>query len=209
MFTGIVEEIGVVAGISKARAGACLKVKAGIIHSDAKVGDSIAVNGACLSVTEIKDNVLSFDVMQETLRITTLGNLKISSLVNLERSLKPDSRMGGHFVSGHIDYKGRIERIIKGSEGTGLKVSLPLDFSGFVVEKGSISLDGVSLTAAAVSKNDFTVYLIPHTLKITTLGNKKKSDYLNIETDLLAKYISKQSHKANLQEVLKKYNYIS
>ena len=204
MFTGIVEEIGIITGVTRDS----LKVKTQAVYSDAKIGDSIAVNGVCLSVTGIKGNVLGFDVMQETLKRTTLGDLKISAPVNLERSLKSDSRIGGHFVSGHVDYKGRIEQIIKGAEGTGFKISLPAEFSKFVAEKGSITLDGVSLTIAAVSRKDFIVYLIPHTLKITTLGKKKKGDLINIETDLLAKYLSNHTQKPNLREVLKKYNYI-
>ena len=204
MFTGIVEEIGIVTGAARDS----LNVKTQAVHSDAKIGDSIAVNGVCLSVTGIKGNVLSFDMMQETLRRTTLGDLKINAPVNLERSLKSDSRIGGHFVSGHVDYKARIEQIIKGARGTGFRISLPAEFSKFAAEKGSITLDGVSLTIAAVSGKDFTVYLIPHTLKITTLGKKKKGDSINVETDLLAKYLSRQTQKTDLEEVLKKYNYI-
>ena len=204
MFTGIVEEIGIITGVTKDS----LKVRAHAVHSDAKIGDSIAVNGVCLSIVEIKGNVLSFDVMEESLRRTTLGDLKINGQVNLERSLRADSRIGGHFVSGHIDYKGRIEQIIKGTEGTGFRISLPTEFSTLVAEKGSISLDGVSLTIAAVSRKDFTVYLIPHTLKVTTLGKRRKGDQLNVETDLLAKYIARQTQKPDLRDLLKKYNYI-
>lgn len=204
MFTGIVEEIGIVVGVGRAS----LKVKTQIAHSDAKIGDSISLNGVCLSVVEIKGNVLGFDVMEESLGRTTLGDLKINGQVNLETSLRADSRIGGHFVSGHIDYKGRIEQIIKGAEGTGFRISLPAEFSTLVAEKGSISLDGVSLTIAAVSRKDFTVYLIPHTLKVTTLGKRKKGDQLNVETDLLAKYIARQTQKPDLRDLLKKYNYI-
>jgi len=208
MFTGIVEEIGKVSAITKTRAGTLLKVKTKSICADAKLGDSVAINGVCLSVVEIKGDILSFDVIQETLSNTSLGDLKINDPLNLERSLKPDSRMGGHFVTGHIDYKGRIESMIKGSEGIGAKVSLPEEFSNFVVEKGSVALDGISLTVAEVERKNFTVYLIPHTLKVTTLGNKKKGDSLNIETDLLAKYIAKHVQKPTLESLLKKYQYI-
>jgi len=209
MFTGIVEEIGKVSAITKTRAGALLKVKTKSICADAKLGDSVAINGVCLSVVEIKGDILSFDVIQETLSNTSLGDLKINDPLNLERSLKPDSRMGGHFVTGHIDYKGKIESMIKGSEGIGVKIYLPEEFSNFVIKKGSVALDGISLTVAEVERKNFTVYLIPHTLKVTTLGNKKKGDSLNIETDLLAKYIAKHIQKPTLESLLKKYQYTS
>ena len=208
MFTGIVEELGTVSAINKTRAGVCLKIKAKTVSSDVKIGDSIAINGVCLSAVAVKGAVLSFDVIQETLKRTTLGQLKINNSVNLERSLKADSRMGGHFVTGHIDYTARIIDILKGSDGTGFKISLPAEFSRFVVEKGSISLDGISLTVADVAKETFTVYLIPHTLKVTTFGKKQKGDFLNVETDLLAKYLAKQTQKSSLENVLKKYNYM-
>ncbi|MDP8230833.1 MAG: riboflavin synthase [Candidatus Gorgyraea atricola] len=204
MFTGIIEEMGSVAGIARNR----LRIRGALVSSDAKIGDSIAINGTCLSVTDIKGEVLSFDAIQETLKRTTLGQLKINDPVNLERSLKADSRMGGHFVTGHIDYTARIIDILKGSGGTGFRISLSAEFSGFVVEKGSIALDGISLTVANVTRETFTVYLIPHTLKVTTFGKKKKGDFLNVETDLLAKYLAKQTQKPSLENVLKKYNYI-
>ena len=116
--------------------------------------------------------------------------------------------MGGHFVSGHIDYKGKIVDTIKGSEGTSFKISIPAEFSKFVVEKGSIALDGISLTVANIARETFTTCLIPHTLKVTTFGKKQKGDFLNVETDLLAKYLAKQTQKPSLENVLKKYNYI-
>lgn len=209
MFTGIVEEIGKVNSVSMTRSGICLSLKAGGISSGVKIGDSIAVNGACLSVTDIKKQELLFDVIQETLRRTDLGELKVNDPVNLERSLRADSRMDGHFVSGHIDYKGRVVELLKASEGTGFRISLPGEFSMFVAAKGSIAVDGVSLTVAEIKKECFTVYLIPHTLSATTLSNKKKGDSVNIETDLLAKYIAKQAKKPDLTTLLKKYNYIS
>ena len=200
--------MGIVTEINKTWTGICLKIKAPGITSDVKLGDSISISGVCLSVVDIKDNILSFDVIQETLRKTTLGSLKINELVNLERSLKAGSRIGGHFVCGHIDYKGRIDEILKGSEGVGFRVSLPDEFSKLVVRKGPIALDGVSLTVVNVARENFTVYLIPHTLKVTTLGKKKKGDSVNIEIDLLGKYIAKQMQKADLEDLLKKYEYI-
>jgi len=208
MFTGIIEEIGKIISINNSMRGASLKIKTDSISLDAKLGDSISVSGACLSVTDIKEKFLSFDVIKESLKRTTLSELKSNDLVNLERSLKADARLGGHFVSGHIDYKARIETILKGSEGTGFKVSLPAEFSNLVAEKGSIALDGVSLTVAKVEKNSFTVYLIPHTLKITTFSNKKKGDLLNVEIDILSKYLARHAQKTDLKNLLKKYQYI-
>ena len=208
MFTGIVEEIGKVRAINRTRAGILLKLHAQSVHLDAKLGDSVAINGACLSVTDIKKDILSFDVIRETLSRTTLGELKINDPVNLERSLRADSRLGGHFVSGHIDYKGKIINILRSSEGIGFKISLPLEFSKFLALKGSVAVDGVSLTVADLTMENFTVYLIPHTLKNTTLENKKRGDCVNIETDLLAKYLARQSQGPGLGNLLKKYNYI-
>ena len=209
MFTGIVEEIGAVKGISKSSTGAVLKIKTEKIYVDAKLGDSIAMNGACLSVIAVNINILSFDVIPETLKRTTLSDLKANDPVNLERSMKLDARIGGHFITGHIDYKGRINDIIKNQAGVGFNVSLPEEFSKFVVDKGSVALDGTSLTVAAVSKDNFTVYLIPHTFKNTALGIKKKGDFINVETDIIGKYAAKDSVKASdFQDILKEYGYM-
>jgi riboflavin synthase len=148
MFTGIIEEIGIVKSINKADAGALLSVKAEKVIADTKIGDSISVNGSCLSAIEISGNVVSFDIMPETLKKTTLGSLRSNDPVNLERSAKIDARIGGHFVTGHVDYKARINSIIKNRAGMGFSVFLPEEFSKFVVEKGSVALDGASLTVA-------------------------------------------------------------
>ena len=209
MFTGIIEEIGVVKGINKSSSGAVLKIKTEKIHVDVKLGDSIAVNGACLSVTAVNINILSFDVIPETLKRTTLTGLKANDPVNLERSVKADARIGGHFITGHIDYKGRIDDIIKNQTSIGFNVSLPSEFSKFVVGKGSVALDGASLTIATVSKDNFTVYLIPHTFRNTTFGMKKKGDFINVETDIIGKYVAKDKVKASdFQDILKEYGYM-
>jgi len=209
MFTGIIEEIGAVKGISKSSTGAVLRIKTENIHVDAKLGDSIAVNGACLSVTAINMNILSFDVIPETLKKTTLADLKANDPVNLERSAKLDARIGGHLITGHIDYKGRINDIIKTHASIGFNVSLPKEFSKFVVDKGSVALDGTSLTVALVSKDNFIVYLIPHTFKNTAFGIKKKGDFINVETDIIGKYAAKDSVKASdFQDILKEYGYM-
>ncbi|MFA4991703.1 MAG: riboflavin synthase [Candidatus Omnitrophota bacterium] len=209
MFTGIIEEIGRVVRAENKTVGLMLAIKAEKVCQGAGLGDSVAVNGACLTITDIKKDVLSFDVMAETIDKTTLGGLKADDPVNLERAMKADSRMGGHLVAGHVDYRARIIEIINGPKGVSFKVFLPGEFSRLVVDKGSVALDGVSLTVAEASKGYFTVYLIPHTLKATTFGNKRKGDYLNVETDIVGKYIAKQAAKEdNLEDKLKEYGYI-
>lgn len=209
MFTGIIEEVGVVKGISRTGAGALLKIKADKVYSDAEIGHSICVNGSCLSVTEISGNILSFDVIPETLKRTTIAHLKINDPVNLERSMKADARIGGHFLTGHVDYKGTIADMSRKSDGVGLKISLPKEYAAFLVEKGSVGLDGVSLTAASVTKEDFTVYLIPQTLKSTTFSAKKKGDFINVETDIIGKYVAKDRAKAgDFKDILKEYGYM-
>jgi len=208
MFTGIIEEVGAVKGINRTAAGALLKIQASKVHCDAKIGDSICVNGSCLSITQISGNILSFDVIPETLKRTTLAGLKTNDTVNLERSMKVDTRIGGHFVMGHVDYKATIADIFKKSDGVGFKISLPKEYTAFLVEKGSVSLDGVSLTVASVTKEDFTVYLIPQTLKSTTFAEKKKGDFINVETDIIGKYAAKDRAKAgNFKDILKEYGY--
>ena len=157
----------------------------------------------CLSVVGIKGTVLSFDIIQETLSRTNLGALKTYDCVNVELSLRADSKIGGHFVTGHIDYAGKVIEVLKGPEGFGFKISMPDEYSKFIAEKGSIAVDGVSLTIAGVSRDSFTVYLIPHTLKNTTLGSMKRGSPLNIETDILAKYLSKQAPRPSLESLQK------
>ena len=208
MFTGIVEEIGLIRQINKTRTGISLKLNASNVSTEARLGDSIAINGVCLTVADKKDNILTFDVIQETLSRTNLGELRVNDSVNLEKSLRADSRISGHFVSGHIDYKARIDEVLKHPESRGLRVSLPAEFSNLIVPKGSVAVDGVSLTVAEVSTEGFIVYLIPHTLKATTLDKKKEGDSVNVEIDLLAKYLAKYIQKPNLQDLLKKYKYI-
>ena len=209
MFTGIIEEVGIVRGVNKTGAGALLKIKTEKICADVKVGDSICVNGACLSIVDISSSILSFDVIPETLKRTTLIDLKANDPVNLERSVKADARIGGHFITGHVDYKARINDLIQKSESAGFKITLPEGFSRFVVEKGSVALDGVSLTVAILSKEDFTVYLIPHTLRTTTFYRKKKGDFINVETDIIGKYVARDKAKASdFKDILKEYGYM-
>jgi len=187
MFTGIVEELGQVQGVSRQGQLSCLEIKAGIAAEDVKIGDSIAVNGACLTVTKIKDDFLTFDVMPETLKLTNLGLLKNKDKVNLERALKVGDRISGHFVSGHIDCSGAIRN--KGFIGGNLvfEIAIPVQFMKYIVLKGSIAVDGISLTVSAKKTGTFSVSIIPHTLKNTTLSFKGPSSKVNIEFDLLLK----------------------
>jgi riboflavin synthase len=209
MFTGIIEEVGIVKGINKTEIGALLKIRAEKACPDSKIGDSICVNGSCLSIIGISGDILSFDTIPETLKRTTLAQLKINDPVNLERSMKADTRIGGHFLTGHVDYKGTVIDMTRKREGVGFKISLPKEYANFVVEKGSVGLDGVSLTVAGITKEDFTVYLIPQTLKSTTFSTKKKGDFVNVETDIIGKYVAKDKIKASdFKDILKEYGYM-
>jgi len=187
MFSGIVEELGEVQGIWRRGAVSIIEIKAAKVLEDTKVGDSIAVDGVCLTVTGIRNESLSFEVIPETLKVTTLGRLKISKRVNLERSLKVGDRVSGHFVNGHIDCIGIIRRKRYKTGNLGFEIAVPANLLRYILPKGSIALDGISLTVAEKSYNTFTVYIIPHTLKNTTLSFKGSSDRLNVEFDILVK----------------------
>jgi riboflavin synthase len=189
MFTGIVKELGIVRGLSGLGNIYKLSVEARDIVEGLKIGDSVAVNGACLTLTGKNRNVLEFDVMAESVRRTALGKLGAQDAVNLEDALKAGSPIGGHFVTGHIDCIGRIRQITRRSHEVSIEISFPEEYRPLVVEKGSITLDGISLTVGKVSGNCVTVYIIPHTLEITTLGKKRTGDEMNIEFDLIGKYV--------------------
>lgn len=187
MFTGIVEELGRVKKIAHRVGAIFLEVNAKKTLLDTKVGGSIAINGVCLTVVAIGDNSFSFEVMHQTLKSTNLGLFKIGQAVNLERSLKVGDRISGHFVSGHIDCLGLVRRKTLRNGSVGFEISVPSDFMRYCLPKGSVSLDGVSLTLAGTGASTFSVYIIPHTLKNTTLSFKGPSDKLNVEFDILAK----------------------
>ena len=196
MFSGIIEEIGIVEKIAEKKNLSVLAVRAQRVLKGVKPGSSISVNGVCLTVTAIKRGILSFDVMQESLIKTTLGALKPKSQVNLERALKANSRIDGHFVTGHVDAVGVIKANVTKANYAELRIHHMKDFKKHIVPKGSICLDGVSLTVGEVKQDYFSVYLIPFTRKCTVLGMKKEGDAVNIETDILAKYIlNKNSSK--------------
>lgn len=195
MFNGIVEEVGSIAAIVHQRNLTVLKVRARKIVPGTKNGDSIAIDGVCLTVTGKNKNILAFDLMRETIETTTLKDLQRGHKINLERALLVGGRISGHFVTGHIDCVGCIENKKEEPNYTELFISLPNELSKYIVPKGSVCLDGVSLTVGKVKKGLFSVYLIPFTRRITTLGTKKKGDAINIEVDILAKYILNTKRK--------------
>lgn len=183
MFTGIVEELGEVAGMRRIGRNSLLEVKAASVCADAKAGDSIAVNGVCLTVFKKQNNVLSFEVMPQTLRVSNLGSLRLKDKVNLERSLKVGDRVSGHFVYGHIDCLGTIRRksFVRGN--LCFDIAVPSGFISGISLRGSIAVDGISLTVQDKKSNCFCVYVIPHTYKNTTLGFRRASDRVNLELD--------------------------
>ena len=190
MFTGIIEELGIVQNLTAAKNLATLYVKAsGKVTQGLKLGHSVAVNGVCLTVVGIKSNIMAFEIMRESLDKTTLGDLKPKDGVNLERALKANSPLGGHFVTGHIDGMGIIRKKINLPNYLEYEIQISKKLRHYVAPKGSVALDDVSLTIGRVYKNSFAVYLIPYTYKVTNLGIKKIGHKVNIETDILAKYI--------------------
>jgi riboflavin synthase len=192
MFTGLVEERGSVVRLVEHAKGVRFDVRASFAQPGAiALGDSVAVNGCCLTVTAIHDDALEFDLLAETRRVTNLSALAPGAVVNLERSLPVGGRLGGHFVSGHIDTTGEVVVLEPRGGDVYLRVRAPAEFLRYVVPKGSIAVDGISLTIAEVHEDGFAVWLIPHTLEITTLGVRRAHDRVNLEFDLLAKYVER------------------
>lgn len=189
MFTGIVEELGTVKGLTKKKNLYTLSLSAKRVVKGVKLGDSIAVNGVCLTVTSFSKTVLKFDMMRETLEASTLSRLKAKQKVNLERALKMSSRLGGHFVTGHADGIGEVIDVIHRENWTEVVVRIDKALRKFVAKKGSITVDGVSLTVGECKGNRFSVYLIPFTKDVTTFGQLKKGDQVNVEVDILARYV--------------------
>lgn len=191
MFTGIIEEIGEIKTFSKLSNGAVVEVVCNKVLEGTKIGDSISINGVCETVIELKNSSFLAKISDETLAVTTFSNLKQGDKVDLERALTLNSRIGGHIVSGHVDCVGRILKIEKLSQFYNLEIELPYDFSKYVVYKGSITINGISLTVATAAENRFTVAIIPHTFENTILKYLNTGDFVNIETDILARYIEK------------------
>lgn len=187
MFTGIIEEVGKIESVG----AGCLKVRAKHVLEGTKIGDSIAVNGVCLTVTSMTAESFTADVMNETLSRTNLGGLKKGSGVNLERAMAADGRFGGHIVSGHVDGTGKIEKMQDDGNAVWVYISCSQDILSLIIEKGSITIDGISLTVAKVSGSDFAVSVIPHTGEETTLLSKKTGEIVNLENDVIGKYVKK------------------
>lgn len=194
MFTGIVEELGTVAAIKKGAKSSVLSIQGKIIFDDLKIGDSVAVNGVCLTVTRFGGNVFQVDVMSETLSRSSLAALKTGSSVNLERAMPALGRFGGHIVSGHIDGTGVIVGITREDNAIWYKIKASEKLMRYIIEKGSIAIDGISLTVAKMDGDTFQVSIIPHTVRSTTLSQKKPGDVVNLENDLVGKYIEKLIH---------------
>ena len=197
MFTGIIEEVGTFGGLS----GGNITIGAKLVQSDAHIGDSIAVNGICLTVTRFDTHGFRAAVMPETIRRTSLAGLNAGAPLNLERALLPTTRLGGHFVSGHIDGVGKITEMHEEGNAILMTVAAGNEILRGIVEKGSVALDGISLTVARVGTLDFTVSLIPHTRTVTNLGAKHVGSPLNIETDILGKYALKLLDGENSAEL--------
>jgi riboflavin synthase len=191
LFTGIVADVGTLKASRRIAAGTRMTLATGLDVTDFALGESIAVNGVCLTVDEIGSSDFSADVSPESLRRSNLGDLRPGSRVNLERALRPVDRLGGHFVLGHVDAVGLLASKRSEGEFVVLAVSAPKAVSRYLVEKGSVAVDGVSLTVASLTGDGFTVAAIPHTLERTTLGDKRAGEKVNLEADVLGKYIEK------------------
>ena len=191
MFTGIIEETGTVKEVISAGSKGEIALYAKTVLEDTKVGDSISVNGVCLTVIRMDSSGFVADVMPETLRRSNLGSLRRGDKVNLERAMAADGRFGGHIVSGHIDGTGTITEYRKESNATWVRISAAKEILDLIVEKGSVAIDGISLTVAKVSDTDFQVSVIPHTGQETTLLTKKAGDIVNLENDIIGKYVKK------------------
>ena len=191
MFTGIIEELGTIAHMDRRPDSIRLTIQAHKVLEGTQLGDSIAVNGVCLTVTDMTDSTFSADVMHETMRRSSFSTIKSGSQVNLERAMQVGGRLGGHIVSGHIDGIGHVARIATDGIARVITISIPKDMEPFIVEKGSITIDGISLTVAAVDGEGFSVSTIPHTVAQTNLSQRRRGDPVNLETDVVGKYIEK------------------
>jgi riboflavin synthase len=191
LFTGLILETGRVISLGKRSGGVVLSLRAGNLASASAIGDSISVNGACLTVVGSNGNELSFDLSEETLRSTSLGSLRPGDAVNLEPSLRPDSKIGGHFVTGHVDATGKVRSKTAMGDMMKFEIAAPASVLRFLVEKGSVAVDGISLTVVDILRDGFTLVIIPHTAKMTTLGSRGPGDTVNIEVDILGKYVAR------------------
>lgn len=214
MFTGIIEEMGTLERLERSSTGGTLVIRAKKVLEQTQVGDSIAVNGVCLTATKLTDSTFSADVMPETLRRSSLGSLSVGSRVNLERAMAANGRFGGHIVSGHIDGTGTILSMQPEANAVVVTIGASPALLHYIVEKGSIAIDGISLTVVSVTHSDFSVSLIPHTGEETTLLSKRAGDMVNLENDIIGKYVEKllrpsaDARKEGItQEFLERYQF--
>lgn len=194
MFTGIVEEVGAIKNIKRGQHSAVLTIQAKTVLEETRIGDSIAVNGICLTVTRLFPDGFSADVMHETLNRSSLAGLTAGSVVNLERAMPANGRFGGHIVAGHVDGVGHIANIRRDDTAVWYTVHAGPEILRYVVEKGSITIDGISLTVARVDSQSFAISAIPHTVSVTVLADRKPGDIVNLETDIIGKYVEKLFH---------------
>lgn len=202
MFTGIIEEVGTVKEVQRNGNNSFIRIQAEKILFDVNIGDSIAVNGVCLTVTRYDGSIFQADVMNETLNRSSLGSLRTGSPVNLERAMSANGRFGGHIVSGHIDGTGIITDIKNDGIAIWYTIKTSDSVMRYIVEKGSVAIDGISLTVAEVSKNNFSVSIIPHTAQQTILSAKKVGDVVNLENDIIGKYVEKLMNPAKSDSVI-------
>lgn len=215
MFTGIVEEIGTIHSIRQGRHSAMLEICAKTVLEGTKAGDSIAVNGICLTVTALRPGAFTADVMHETLNRSTLIDLNSGSHVNLERAIPVNGRLGGHVVSGHIDGTGKIIHIQKDDTAVWFTIQAKPEIMRYIVEKGSVAVDGISLTVAKIEEDRFSVSAIPHTVRATVLHERNWGSFVNLETDMIGKYVEKllpaalgkQANSRMTMDFLKKYHF--
>ena len=191
MFTGIIEEIGEIAGVKRGQVSSRLAIRGKKIFSDLKLGDSVAVNGVCLTATSISGDIFEADVMAETLRRTNLGGFSNGTRVNLERAMAAGGRFGGHIVSGHIDGTGRVSSLVREENAVWVRIDAEDKILRYIIEKGSIAIDGISLTVAETGPGYFKVSIIPHTGEETTLLRRRQGDIVNLETDIIGKYVER------------------
>ena len=191
MFTGIIEELGTVHSFTPKEGGAKMIVSARLVTSDAKEGDSVAVNGVCLTAVDIKPDSFSADLSQETLDRSTLGNLGAGSRVNLERAVTPATRLGGHIVQGHVDARGEFLSATKSGDFWTVRIGYPKEVSAYLVHKGSIAIEGISMTIANLTDDYFEIAVIPKTWELTNLSTLKAGDAVNLEADVIAKYVER------------------
>jgi riboflavin synthase len=191
MFTGIIEELGKIASLEKHAEGAKIRIVASVVTKDTNEGDSIAVNGVCLTALDVKKDSFTADVSQETLDKSTLGKLKSGAKVNLERAVTPNTRLGGHIVQGHVDSRGKFVSATQSGDFWAVRVSFPKDIGQYLVYKGSVSVEGISLTIAELGADYFEIAVIPKTWELTNLSTLKSGDEVNLEADVIAKYVER------------------